>query len=137
LMKAMREAGVPTEKLACHFHDTYGQAIVNCMVGLANGVRVFDSSVAGLGGCPYAKGATGNVATEDLVYFLHSVGMNTGINLERLSEVGAWISEELGRKNNSKVGPALLAKGLKPSSTIIDSAENIEQQQQQQIPVAA
>lgn len=68
LMKALLEAGIPPEKLACHFHDTYGQAIVNCMVGLANGIRVFDSSVAGLGGCPYAKGATGNVATEDLVY---------------------------------------------------------------------
>ncbi|KAK6345491.1 hypothetical protein TWF718_007406 [Orbilia javanica] len=110
LMKALIEAGVPVEKLACHFHDTYGQAIVNCMVGLANGVRVFDSSVAGLGGCPYAKGATGNVATEDLVYFLHSVGMKTGVDLEKVSEVGAWISEAIGRKNNSKVGPALLAK---------------------------
>ncbi|KAF3914387.1 hypothetical protein ABW21_db0202105 [Orbilia brochopaga] len=110
LIKALVAAGIPVDKLACHFHDTYGQAIVNCMVGLANGVRVFDSSVAGLGGCPYAKGATGNVATEDLVYFLHSVGMNTGVDLERLSEVGAWISESIGRKNNSKVGPALLAK---------------------------
>ncbi|KAF3158503.1 hypothetical protein TWF788_004712 [Orbilia oligospora] len=110
LMKALIEGGVPVEKLACHFHDTYGQAIVNCMVGLANGVRVFDSSVAGLGGCPYAKGATGNVATEDLVYFLHSVGMKTGVDLEKVSEVGAWISEAIGRKNNSKVGPALLAK---------------------------
>ncbi|EPS44949.1 hypothetical protein H072_983 [Dactylellina haptotyla CBS 200.50] len=110
LMKALVDAGVPVEKLACHFHDTYGQAIVNCMVGLANGVRVFDSSVAGLGGCPYAKGATGNVATEDLVYFLHSVGMTTGVDLEKVSEVGAWISKAIGRKNNSKVGPALLAK---------------------------
>ncbi|KAK6360332.1 hypothetical protein TWF730_006478 [Orbilia blumenaviensis] len=110
LMKALIEAGVPVEKLACHFHDTYGQAIVNCMVGLANGVRVFDSSVAGLGGCPYAKGATGNVATEDLVYFLHSVGMKTGVDLEKVSEVGAWISDAIGRKNNSKVGPALLAR---------------------------
>ncbi|KAF3905735.1 hypothetical protein AA313_de0202092 [Arthrobotrys entomopaga] len=117
LMKALVDAGVPVDKLACHFHDTYGQAIVNCMVGLANGVRVFDSSVAGLGGCPYAKGATGNVATEDLVYFMHSVGMNTGVDLEKVSEVGAWISEAIGRKNNSKVGPALLAKRPDPSSS--------------------
>ncbi|KAF3911434.1 hypothetical protein ABW20_dc0104336 [Dactylellina cionopaga] len=117
LMKAVLGAGIPAEKLACHFHDTYGQAIVNCMVGLANGIRVFDSSVAGLGGCPYAKGATGNVATEDLVYFMHSVGMNTGVDLEKVSEVGAWISEAIGRKNNSKVGPALLAKRPEPSAS--------------------
>ncbi|KAK6504831.1 hypothetical protein TWF481_006768 [Arthrobotrys musiformis] len=117
LMKALIDGGVPVDKLACHFHDTYGQAIVNCMVGLANGVRVFDSSVAGLGGCPYAKGATGNVATEDLVYFLHSVGMKTGVDLEKVSEVGAWISDAIGRKNNSKVGPALLAKRPDPVSS--------------------
>lgn len=68
LLRAHKDVGIPFEKIACHFHDTYGQAIVNCMTGLLNDVRVFDSSVAGLGGCPYAKGATGNVSTEDLVY---------------------------------------------------------------------
>ncbi|EWC47539.1 hypothetical protein DRE_03159 [Drechslerella stenobrocha 248] len=124
LIKALLAAGVPVEKLACHFHDTYGQAIVNCMVGLANGVRVFDSSVAGLGGCPYAKGATGNVSTEDLVYFIHSVGMDTGVDLQRLAEVGAWISDSIGRKNNSKVGPALLAKRPEPATKAEDPASS-------------
>ena len=101
---------IPVKKLACHFHDTYNQALVNSMTALCFGIRVFDSSVAGLGGCPYSRGATGNVSTEDLVYFLHGMGMETGVNLERVSEVGDWISKELGRANGSKVGPALLGR---------------------------
>ena len=101
---------IPVKKLAGHFHDTYNQALVNSMTALYFGVRVFDSSVAGLGGCPYSRGATGNVSTEDLVYFLHGMGMETGVNLERVSEVGDWISKELGRPNGSKVGPALLGR---------------------------
>ena len=110
LLKAVKEAGISQEKLAAHFHDTYGQALVNSAVALEHGIRVFDSSVAGLGGCPYAKGATGNAATEDLLYFLHSNGMKTGVDIERVAEVGQWISAELGRDNGSRVGKALLSK---------------------------
>lgn len=101
---------VPVSKLACHFHDTYNMALVNSMTALYFGVRVFDSSVAGLGGCPYSKGATGNVSTEDLLYFLHGMGMETGVDLEAVSEIGEWISKELGRPNGSKVGPAVLTR---------------------------
>ena len=110
LMKALLDAGVAVDDLALHFHDTYGQALVNVIVGLENGVRVFDSSVGGLGGCPYSKGATGNVATEDLVHCLHSLGMNTGVSLEKMAEIGAWISKALGRANDSRAGKAVLAR---------------------------
>lgn len=110
LLRALGEAGVASQDVAMHFHDTYGQALVNTVVALEHGVRVFDSSVAGLGGCPYARGATGNVATEDLVYTLHSLGMRTGVDLEEMALVGAWISERLGRENGSRVGKAVLAK---------------------------
>lgn len=109
LSHLIHDAGIPASKLAAHFHDTYGMALVNSMAALSHGIRVFDSSVAGLGGCPYAKGATGNVSTEDLVYFLQGMGYETGVELEMVAEVGEWISRELGRKNGSKVGPALLA----------------------------
>ena len=101
---------VPLERLALHFHDTYGQALANIYASLLEGISVFDSSVAGLGGCPYAKGATGNVATEDVVYLLHGLGIDTGIDLEALADTGAWISERLGRPTGSRVGRALLAK---------------------------
>ena len=110
LMKALLGAGVAVDDLALHFHDTYGQALVNVIVGLENGVRIFDSSVGGLGGCPYSKGATGNVATEDLVHCLHSLGMNTGVSLEKMAEIGGWISGELGRANDSRAGKAVLAR---------------------------
>lgn len=106
----IKERGLPSEKLAAHFHDTYGQAIVNCLVALEAGIRTFDSSVAGLGGCPYSKGATGNVATEDLVYFLEGTGVKTNVDLNKIVEIGDWISKELGRKNESKVGTALMAR---------------------------
>ncbi len=91
-----------------HFHDTYGQALANTYAALELGVWNFQSSVAGLGGCPYAKGATGNVATEDLVYLLHGLGIETGIDLERLVDAGVYISEHLQRKPNSRVATALL-----------------------------
>ena len=101
---------VPVEKLALHFHDTYGQALANILACLDLGVRVFDSSVAGLGGCPYAKGASGNLATEDLVYMLHGMGLETGIDLQKLALAGQAISTQLNRNNGSKVATALLAK---------------------------
>jgi hydroxymethylglutaryl-CoA lyase len=91
-----------------HFHDTYGQALANTLAALQMGVWNFQSSVAGLGGCPYAKGATGNVATEDLVYLLHGLGIETGIDLDRLVDAGAFISQALGRSPNSRVATALL-----------------------------
>jgi len=98
---------VPIEKLAVHFHDTYGQALANILACLDAGVRIIDSSVSGLGGCPYANGATGNVASEDVVYMLHGLGLTTGIDLDELAETGDWISKQLQRPNNSKAGLAL------------------------------
>ncbi len=94
---------VPMAALACHFHDTYGQALANVFACVEEGARVVDSSISGLGGCPYAKGATGNVATEDMVYMLEGLGMKTGIDLEKLMEVGRWISAELDRSPGAKV----------------------------------
>ncbi len=93
-----------------HFHDTYGQALANTLAALQMGVWNFQSSVAGLGGCPYAKGATGNVATEDLVYLLHGLGIETGIDLEALVDAGAFISQALSRPSNSRVATAVLNK---------------------------
>ena len=101
---------VPVADLAGHFHDTYGMAVANVYASYRFGLRVFDSSIAGLGGCPYAKGATGNVATEDVVYLLHGLGAATGIDLERLVDCAGWISDVLGRAPNSRVSRAMLAK---------------------------
>ena len=101
---------VPLKKLAGHYHDTYGMAIANIYASLEMGVTVFDSSVAGLGGCPYAAGATGNVATEDVAWLMRGLGLDTGIDLDTLVDVGAWISAQLGREPNSKVARALLAQ---------------------------
>jgi len=95
-----------------HFHDTYGQALANTLICLQMGVWQFDTSVAGLGGCPYAKGATGNVATEDVVYLLHGMGISTGIDLDALIDAGQFISGQLGRPSGSRVACALLAKRL-------------------------
>ena len=100
-------AEVPMGALAVHFHDTRGQALANVFACVEAGVRVVDASVAGLGGCPYANGATGNVATEDVVYLLHGMGFATGIDLDALVATGQWISAELGRDNGSKLGRAL------------------------------
>lgn len=98
------------DKLAIHCHDTYGQALVNICTALEYGIRVVDSSVSGLGGCPYAKGASGNVATEDLVYMLHGMGMETGTDLEKLIEAGRYISEHINKETSSKVNSALYTK---------------------------
>lgn len=100
------------ENVSGHFHDTYGQALVNIYACLQMGISSFDASVAGLGGCPYARGATGNVATEDVVYMLHGLGIETGIDLDLLVEAGAYISSVLGRKPASRAGNALLAKRM-------------------------
>jgi hydroxymethylglutaryl-CoA lyase len=100
----------PLAMLSGHFHDTYGQAVANVMAALEVGVDKFDSSIAGLGGCPYAKGATGNVATEDVVYLLHGLGIDTGLDLDALVDAGQWISAQLGRKSLSRAGNALAAK---------------------------
>jgi len=102
------EAVTPVTQLAVHFHDTYGQALANILACLDAGIRIIDSSVSGLGGCPYARGASGNVATEDVVYMLNGLGLDTGIDLHALAMTGDWISKQLQRPNNSKAGVALL-----------------------------
>jgi len=101
---------VPIGKLAGHYHDTYGQALANIYASLEVGVKTFDSSVAGLGGCPYAKGATGNVATEDVIYMLDGLGIDTGVDLEKLFRAGEFICRALGREPASRVARALAAK---------------------------
>ena len=112
-IRAMIEAvakKVPIGKLAGHYHDTYGQALANIYASLELGVKTFDTSVAGLGGCPYAKGATGNVATEDVVYMLDGLGVESGVDLVKLFRAGQFICRELGREPASKVARALAAK---------------------------
>ena len=99
---------VPVDRLAGHFHDTYGQALANVYAALLAGVRVFDASVSGLGGCPYAPGAAGNVATEDLLHMLNAMGVETGVDLERLIAAGAYICDKLGRETQSRVARARL-----------------------------
>jgi hydroxymethylglutaryl-CoA lyase len=103
-------AGVPKAMLAVHMHDTYGQALANIYASLEMGIAVVDSSVAGLGGCPYAKGASGNVATEDVVYMLNGLGIETGIDLAKLAEAGEFICGQLGRESQSKAARALAAR---------------------------
>ncbi len=100
----------PLHEVTGHFHDTYGQALANILACLAMGIHSFDTSVSGLGGCPYAKGATGNVATEDVVFMLHGMGIQTGIDLEALVDAGAFISGVLGRGNGSRTARALLTR---------------------------
>ena len=94
---------LPVEQLAVHFHDTYGQALANVFACMEEGVRVVDSSVGGLGGCPYAKGASGNLASEDLLYMLNGIGMETGVNLDKVCETARWICAELGKEPQSKL----------------------------------
>ena len=101
---------IPLERLAGHFHDTYGQAVTNVYAALECGVATFDASVAGLGGCPYAKGATGNVATEDVLYMLEGLGIETGVDMVKLVAAGAFISGVLCRPTNSRVARALAAR---------------------------
>lgn len=98
---------IPAAELAMHCHDTYGQALTNIYAALGYGIATVDSAVAGLGGCPYARGATGNVATEDVVYLLHGLGIETGVDLDKLLATGHWISQTLDRCNNSRVGNAM------------------------------
>ena len=104
---------VPVEKLAGHYHDTYGQALANIYASLQLGVSTFDSSVAGLGGCPYAAGASGNVATEDVVYLLDGLGVETGVDLDRVVAIGQWICGVLGKEPATKAGRAIAAKKKK------------------------
>ncbi|MEY2909151.1 MAG: hypothetical protein RLZZ602_1674, partial [Pseudomonadota bacterium] len=113
-VRRLLDALVPAlghQRLALHLHDTYGQALANISAGLDYGIGVIDSAVAGLGGCPYAKGASGNVATEDVVYMLNGMGIETGIDLDALVATGHWICDQLERDNQSRVGRALSGKG--------------------------
>ncbi len=105
-MLAVHLKDINVDKLAVHMHDTYGQALANILISLQMGIATVDSSVAGLGGCPYAAGASGNVATEDVVYMLNGMGIETGINLDKLVDAGLFISEALGKESNSKVALA-------------------------------
>lgn len=98
---------IPVEKLAVHCHDTYGQALSNILISLDYGITVVDASVSGLGGCPYARGASGNAATEDVIYMLHGMGLDTGVDLEKLIEAGRFICDHLERPSESKVNRAL------------------------------
>jgi hydroxymethylglutaryl-CoA lyase len=110
----MREIDI--SHLAAHFHDTYGQALANLLAVLEMGVATVDSSVSGLGGCPYAPGASGNVASEDVIYMLHGLGIETGVDLNKLVDVGAFISNALGRPQGSKAARALSQKAARASS---------------------
>ncbi|KAF2161433.1 hypothetical protein M409DRAFT_28164 [Zasmidium cellare ATCC 36951] len=110
LLGHLQRSGVPIDRLAGHFHDTYGQAVSNVWAAYECGVRVFDSSVAGLGGCPYCPGAKGNAATEDVVFLFDRAGIETGVDLDQLAIVGAWISAELSMANGSRAGAALAAR---------------------------
>jgi hydroxymethylglutaryl-CoA lyase len=96
-------AGVPRDRIALHLHDTYGQALANVLAGLEAGITEFDSSAGGLGGCPYAKSSTGNLATEDLVWMLDGLGIDTGINLPALVQTSRWLAAKLGRPSPSRV----------------------------------
>ncbi|KAJ4860499.1 HMGL-like domain-containing protein [Trichoderma breve] len=123
LLKCMSAAGIRTEDIAMHFHDTYGQALVNTAVSLEHGIRTFDSSVGGLGGCPYSPGATGNVATENMVYFMESLGMETGVDLDAMADIGAWITQEIGKPNDSSVGKAVLGARSRKGAEAAAAAE--------------
>jgi hydroxymethylglutaryl-CoA lyase len=108
MLRAAQE--FPLERLSGHFHDTYGQALANIYAAMEVGVSIFHSSVSGLGGCPYAKGATGNVATEDVLYLMNGLGIETGIDLDQVVDAGQFISQQLGRKGASRAGNAIAAK---------------------------
>ena len=107
VVRALTDAGVPTSHLALHMHDTYGQALANVYAGLEEGVRIFDAAAGGVGGCPFAKSATGNLATDDLVFMLNGLGVRTGIDLNALTETSAWLSQQLGKPPTSRVATAL------------------------------
>ncbi|MET7798414.1 hydroxymethylglutaryl-CoA lyase [Streptomyces decoyicus] len=107
LLASLNEAGIPTSRIGVHFHDTYGQALANTFAALQHGVTTIDASAGGLGGCPYAKSATGNLATEDLVWMLHGLGIETGVDLDRLAATSVWMAEVLGRPSPSRTLRAL------------------------------
>lgn len=109
VMRAVTEV-VDASRIAGHFHDTYGQSLANILAAMEAGIRIFHSSVSGLGGCPYAKGATGNVATEDVLYMMHGLGIETGIDMDAVVDIGQWISGHMGRKGSSRAGNALAAR---------------------------
>ncbi|KAL1887174.1 hypothetical protein Sste5346_010385 [Sporothrix stenoceras] len=115
LLGVLKLHGIPLEKLAGHFHDTYGQALANIWEAYNNGIRVFDASVAGLGGCPFAPGAKGNASTEDVVYMFDHAGVSTGVNLGKLVDTGMWISKALGKPSNSRAGVALASAWSGPN----------------------
>ncbi len=110
LLAALHEAGLTADRLAVHFHDTYGQALANTLAALQSGVRTVDASAGGLGGCPYAKSATGNLATEDLVWMLNGLGIDTGVDLSRLTATSVWMAAHLGRPSPSRTVRALSHK---------------------------
>ncbi|WP_433889515.1 hydroxymethylglutaryl-CoA lyase [Streptomyces sp. CA-111067] len=112
LLDELTGGGIPVDRLAVHFHDTYGQALSNTLAALQRGVGIVDASAGGLGGCPYAKSATGNLATEDLVWMLHGLGIHTGIDLDRLSATSVWMAEQLGRPSPSRTVRALTHQEL-------------------------
>jgi hydroxymethylglutaryl-CoA lyase len=107
LVRGFLDAGMATDQLAMHFHDTYGQALANAYSALEEGLTTFDASAGGLGGCPYAKSATGNLATEDLVWMLHGLGIRTGVDLEQVVATSVWMAARLGRPSPSAVVRAL------------------------------
>ncbi|GHG53633.1 hypothetical protein GCM10018980_37790 [Streptomyces capoamus] len=110
LLSLLGEEGVPADVLGVHFHDTYGQALANTLAALQHGVTTVDASAGGLGGCPYARSATGNLATEDLVWMLHGLGIETGVDLGRLTATSVWMAEQLGRPSPSRTVRALSHK---------------------------
>lgn len=110
LLSALNDAGVPTDRIGVHFHDTYGQALSNTLAALQHGVTTVDASAGGLGGCPYAKSATGNLATEDLVWMLDGLGIETGVDLAALTATSVWMAEQLGRPSPSRTVRALSHK---------------------------
>lgn len=138
LLTYLHEGGVDMQKLAGHFHDTYGQAVANAWAAYELGIRTFDSAISGLGGCPFAPGAKGNVATEDLVYSFHKAGVQTGLDLSKLSATGEWISNVLRRANNSRAGQAIAQKDVgsnkksgelptkKLQWTLIEQSQNLD-----------
>lgn len=110
LLDVLLKGGVPMSRLAGHFHDTFGQAVANAITAYEMGIRVFDSSVSGLGGCPFSPGAKGNLASEDIIYTFEKMGISTGVDLDRLVEVGDWISKRIGRQNESRAGAAMYSR---------------------------
>ena len=117
LLAFLTANGVPLSQLAGHFHDTYGQGVSNIWAAYQAGVRVFDSSVGGLGGCPFAPGAKGNVSTEDVVYMFHQAGIDTGIDLAKTAAIGAWVTKAISSENASRAGPAILSKAKASQSS--------------------